>query len=427
MGKTVLIVGCGVMGLSTAVHLAEAGYSVTAIDAYPVPSPWSAAADMNKIIRTEYTDFKYTEMAVEAVRKWRTDPIYKEVYNECGRILMTPHHHEERRKFEAAGIECLRRIRFEGVKIEIFQGGQLLGSKFDFLKYNTVSEDTEIKWNPESGLAHAANSLFVLYQRACRLGVKFIFGDSGRAINIETDGGTDCIRTKDDSIYRADIILISAGAASGYLVDLRQQQSATGLFVTHIRLTEKEYETLKDIPIVFDAEMGYFFPPDKKTHLLKIALSGLGGTNNIKDPFREDSLRSLPRYKTEYPNDTMPILGKIRAKKLLGKYIPEVAYHTLIESKTCWIADTADSNFIIDKVPNYCNIYVATGDSGHAFKFLPTIGGYILEMLEGTLDKRFAESWKWKNHGESFDVSKCKWRVVADYSDFSDIKWVEKD
>jgi choline dehydrogenase-like flavoprotein len=49
--SSILIIGAGTWGCSTALHLARRGYtSITALDAHPLPSPISAGNDINKIV-----------------------------------------------------------------------------------------------------------------------------------------------------------------------------------------------------------------------------------------------------------------------------------------------------------------------------------------------------------------------------------------
>lgn len=62
----VFVLGAGAWGLSTALHLHEHGYSdITVFDrAQEIPSPYSAAYDLNKIIRAEYEDPFYTELTL---------------------------------------------------------------------------------------------------------------------------------------------------------------------------------------------------------------------------------------------------------------------------------------------------------------------------------------------------------------------------
>jgi sarcosine oxidase/L-pipecolate oxidase len=48
---SILIIGCGTWGSSTALWLARSGYkNVTVLDPYPVPSTISAGNDVNKIV-----------------------------------------------------------------------------------------------------------------------------------------------------------------------------------------------------------------------------------------------------------------------------------------------------------------------------------------------------------------------------------------
>jgi sarcosine oxidase / L-pipecolate oxidase len=62
----VFILGAGAWGLSTALHLNDQGYAdITVFDrADEIPSRYSAAYDLNKIVRAEYEDAFYTELAL---------------------------------------------------------------------------------------------------------------------------------------------------------------------------------------------------------------------------------------------------------------------------------------------------------------------------------------------------------------------------
>jgi hypothetical protein len=64
--EPILIVGGGAFGLSTVVHLLKAGYKdITVLDKDDeIPSQWSAANDLNKIVRAEYEDPLYQDLTV---------------------------------------------------------------------------------------------------------------------------------------------------------------------------------------------------------------------------------------------------------------------------------------------------------------------------------------------------------------------------
>ena len=62
----VLVLGGGAWGLSTTLHMLNSGYTdITVIErAEQIPSRYSAAWDLNKIVRAEYEDAFYTELAL---------------------------------------------------------------------------------------------------------------------------------------------------------------------------------------------------------------------------------------------------------------------------------------------------------------------------------------------------------------------------
>jgi sarcosine oxidase/L-pipecolate oxidase len=64
--ELIAIVGGGAWGLSTALHLHKSGYTnITVFEtADLIPSRYSAAYDINKIVRAEYEDSFYTDLAL---------------------------------------------------------------------------------------------------------------------------------------------------------------------------------------------------------------------------------------------------------------------------------------------------------------------------------------------------------------------------
>jgi sarcosine oxidase/L-pipecolate oxidase len=62
----IAIIGGGAFGLSTALELLKQGYTnITVFEKdEAIPSRWSAANDLNKIMREEYEEDFYTDLAV---------------------------------------------------------------------------------------------------------------------------------------------------------------------------------------------------------------------------------------------------------------------------------------------------------------------------------------------------------------------------
>lgn len=86
---SVLIVGGGAFGTSTAYHLSLRGYDrVTVLDRFDAPSMDSAATDLNKVVRADYPRPLYTRLGMEAMAVWK-DPksIFAGMYRETGWIM----------------------------------------------------------------------------------------------------------------------------------------------------------------------------------------------------------------------------------------------------------------------------------------------------------------------------------------------------
>ncbi|KAJ5958925.1 uncharacterized protein N7479_006075 [Penicillium vulpinum] len=44
---------------------------------------------------------------------------------------------------------------------------------------------------------------------------------------------------------------------------------------------------------------------------------------------------------------------------------------------------------------------VATGGSGHAFKYLPSVGNWVVDIMEGVdMDRPAVKAWRWRFSGE---------------------------
>lgn len=56
---------------------------------------------------------------------------------------------------------------------------------------------------------------------------------------------------------------------------------------------------------------------------------------------------------------------------------------------------TASEDFIISPHTACKDLYIATAGSFHSFKFLPLLGKYVVQMLDGVLDPDLASRWAW--------------------------------
>jgi sarcosine oxidase len=61
--------------------------------------------------------------------------------------------------------------------------------------------------------------------------------------------------------------------------------------------------------------------------------------------------------------------------------MPQAAGPTLA-LKTCMFTNTPDEHFILDRHPDYPQVFVAAGFSGHGFKFCSAVGEVMADLVE---------------------------------------------
>ncbi|KAI7554521.1 hypothetical protein KC331_g489 [Hortaea werneckii] len=387
--SSILIVGGGTFGTSAAFHLANRGYkNVTVLDRFPPPSEIAAGNDINKVIRADYPEPLYANLATESVERW-SDPngLYAGLYHRTGWLLAAPENGSSL-SFIQGSIETARDRRHPAAKFitpdEVRQ---------TWPAYCGPMEGWEVFHNSSGGWADARTALKRMADAAIAKGVKYLCGDTGYVKQLLFDYAGNCIGAKsaDGSANLADHVILAAGAAAGHILDMEGQLVAKGHTVGHIQLSPEEVEKYRNVPIIDHFEGGIMFPP-QADGIIKI---GAVQFVTNRDPNHRGS-PSLPRYRCDHPLDTVPKPVEDRIRAWVRQLTPELAQRLWFETRICWDADMPDLNFLIDNHPAHEGLSLAVGGSAHGFKFLPVIGKYIVDMLEGKLDAQTQQKWRWR-------------------------------
>jgi len=72
-----------------------------------------------------------------------------------------------------------------------------------------------------------------------------------------------------------------------------------------------------------------------------------------------------------------------RSRDFLSRRFPLLADSPVIESRVCQYTNTGDGNFLLDRHPEYDNIWLLGGGSGHGFKHGPAMGRLASEVISG--------------------------------------------
>jgi sarcosine oxidase/L-pipecolate oxidase len=206
-----LIVGAGIFGASTALHLKQSSpsASITLIDMTDYPSPIAASHDVNKIIRADYRDIVYTGLALEAQELWRSDPLYKSHYHETGIVFadnltkMTPF----LENFKCLGVDpgaTLLSVQEACDRFPELQGANWTGVE-------------RVYYNPRAGWGEAQHALRDVIQSAVDCGVvfhealvdKILLDQDGRCAGVSLSTAEDLL---------ADHVILCTGARTAKLL-----------------------------------------------------------------------------------------------------------------------------------------------------------------------------------------------------------------
>ncbi|KAK5265337.1 hypothetical protein LTR96_009239 [Exophiala xenobiotica] len=389
--QSVLVIGAGTWGCSTALYLARRGYkNVTVLDLFEPPSPLSAGNDVNKIVQSR--PLENTSSKAEAVRlklqalaapRWRNDPVFGPYFHESGYVICAQSAAGKKRLPQASDLqfeplntpEDFRRTMPAGVLTGSFKGWQGGWKKTG------------------AGWVFARGALVSAYREAQRLGVKFVFGDDGNVTRLELGAQqVEAVVTASGKRHFADTVVLANGARAPELLDLEGQLRPTAWTVSHIKLTQEELRLYKNLPVFFNIESGFFIEPDEEKGELKICDEHPGYCNFVRQDERE-RLKSVAytRAREEIPGE-----AEQRTRMFLRDTMPHLATRPLSFAKICWCADTPDRQFLIDRHPRLKNLVVATGGSGHGFHHIVTVGDWIADILEGKMDPDLAEMFRWR-------------------------------
>jgi glycine/D-amino acid oxidase-like deaminating enzyme len=81
------------------------------------------------------------------------------------------------------------------------------------------------------------------------------------------------------------------------------------------------------------------------------------------------------------------------ARRYLARRFPGLVDAPVVETRVCQYETTPDTNFVIDRHPDFDNCWLVGGGSGHGFKHGPVIGEHVVGRLAGRTgpdDERFA-------------------------------------
>ena len=369
----VIVVGAGINGVTAAIELKKRGHKVILVDPGPLPHPLAASTDISKAVRAAYgPDEDYTALAERSIELWRdwNMEFGIELYHETGvlflrREVMQPGDFEyescrifEKRSHKFERINSVKlRERFPAFNAERFHDGFL---------------------DPEAGYVESGRVVATLIERAKSLGVELC--EEKFAALHEDDTRVKGVVLQGRQRIGGDAVVVAVGAWTPYVLPFtRKFFRATGHPVFHLKPHNPELFSPRHFPF-FGADIsttGYYgFPLNQG--VVKMANHGPGremapdSPDRVVIPEEESNLREF-----------------------LSGTIPALVDAPIVYTRICLYCDTDDGDFWIAPDPERQGLVIATGDSGHGFKFAPLLGEITADVVEGKSNP-LLEKFRWR-------------------------------
>ncbi|WP_436534342.1 FAD-dependent oxidoreductase [Actinoplanes sp. HUAS TT8] len=355
----VIVVGGGAIGSAAAWQLARRGVDVVLLEQYTAGHTNGASHGASRIFRLSYPDALHIGLAREARDLWR------ELEDTTGEQLLTvtggvDHGAHPGLDSLAAGLTA------ENVEHHWLTPGEA-AERWPGLRF-----DTRALFHPDSGRLHADRSVSALQADAEKNGASVRHETPVRAIELLGDD-TVLVRTDAGDLRARRVVAAVNGWAAkllGHLIPLpplRVTQEQPVHFGA--RVPERDWPSFghRSADAFHPLIYGLATPGEG----IKVGFHGAGP---VTDPDHRDfrpepaQLAGLQEYARRWlpgvdPDDVTPI--------------------------SCTYTTTPDETFVLDR---HGPLVVATGFSGHGFKFVPAIGRVLTDLaLDGPRpDRRFA-------------------------------------
>lgn len=354
------VIGAGAFGGWAALSLREKGLNVVSIDEYGPSNPRSASAGETRSIRSGYgAQGFYSAWSAQALELWRQRQA------EFGRTLLYPNDRIEIAREWSPALTAQREI-FDrlGLPYEVLDRAQLRARypqmNFDDTEFAFIEKDSAAVIMARESMIHVSN-VFQQKGGAFRIGRALPGSSSGRRL--------ESVALNNGETLSADTFVFACGPWSpkvfpevmGPKIAVRRSEYYYwGVPPGDVRFSWPNQPAWHD-----HIEGGYGFGSIERG--LKYSPSGGGGAAH--DP---DTAERLP---------TAHLMA--RGRRYIGMRFPDMRDAPIVETRVCQTEGTADNHFVIDRHPDYDNVWIASGGGGHGFKFGPLLGEYISDRVLG--------------------------------------------
>jgi sarcosine oxidase len=389
----VAVIGAGVFGAWTAYKLRGTGKSVLLLDAHGPGNSLSSSGDESRIIRMGYgADEIYTRSAMRSLQLWQdlSARLREPLFHQTG-VLWLAHDNDP---YPLRTAETLTRL---GITFERLNNTEVAHR---FPKIGL----TGISWamlEPESGVLSARRAVQAVVREAINTGVEYLQETVATQINSGT-GVPPVSHAQDARATTGKLNHVTT--TSGQRISASQYVFACGPWLPKIfpdLLSDRIHPTRQEVfyfetparaqtftapalPTWIDFKDEAYGLPDLEGRGVKIAIDRHGPAF---DPDSGDRLATSE--------------GLAEARDYLARRLPALKDAPVNETRVCQYENTSNGDFLIDLHPDFENVWLVGGGSGHGFKHGPVVGEYVAARIEGSnedIEPRFSLASKAREH-----------------------------
>jgi sarcosine oxidase len=370
----VAVIGAGVFGAWTAYELARSGKRVVLIDAYGAGNSRSGSGGESRIIRMGYgADEIYTRSAHRALRLWQElfARVDQRLFHRTGVLWLA--HDDDPYLMQTA--ETLEKI---GIPLEKLTTAEVSR------RYPQIGLE-RISWallEPEGGILLARRAVQAVTFAAIKTGVEYLQDAVGGTGFAPVNHAQDARATK-KKLNHIETVGGRHILAANYVF-------ACGPWLPKIFpdvLANRIHPTRQEV-FFFGAPAGNqsFTPPALPTWIdFKDEAYGL------PDLEGRGIKIAIDRHGSEFDPDTgdrvVTSEGLAEVRQMLARRLPALKDAPVTEARVCQYENTSNGDFLIDRHPDFDNVWLVGGGSGHGFKHGPVVGEYVAARIAGSRER----------------------------------------
>src|SRR5215510_11798361 len=232
---------------------------------------------------------------------------------------------------------------------------------------------------PNSGVLMARRAVQAVVREAVRAGVEYL---QAAVFPPAPDGRFDSLRTTDGKHITASAYVFACGPwlpkLFPKLLADRIHPTRQEVFFLGVPAGDTRIAPLT-LPTLIDFKDEAYVLPDLEGRGVKIAIDRHG-----------------PSFDPDDGDRVITQKGLAEVRRYIRRRIPALKDAAVTETRICQYENTSNGDFLIDRHPDFENVWLVGGGSGHGFKHGPAVGEYVAQMISGnaTPEPRFSLATK---------------------------------